>query len=76
MNVRMWLNPATQRNLATLRGDGVAVVGPNEGSMACGEFGPVGRMAEVPRDHRRHRAGRLMADPAVGRPARRSATSW
>lgn len=47
MNVRMWLNPATQRNLATLRADGVAVVGPNDGSMACGEFGP-GRMAEVP----------------------------
>ncbi|WP_296572958.1 bifunctional phosphopantothenoylcysteine decarboxylase/phosphopantothenate--cysteine ligase CoaBC [Phreatobacter sp.] len=47
MNVRMWLNPATQRNLVTLRADGVAVVGPNDGSMACGEFGP-GRMAEVP----------------------------
>lgn len=45
MNVRMWLHPATQRNLAQLRADGVSVVGPNEGSMACGEFGP-GRMAE------------------------------
>ncbi len=45
MNVRMWLHPATQRNLALLRGDGVLVAGPNEGSMACGEFGP-GRMAE------------------------------
>ena len=45
MNVRMWQHPATQRNLATLRGDGVAVVGPDEGAMACGEFGP-GRMAE------------------------------
>ena len=45
MNVRMWLHPATQRNLATLRADGVAFVGPDEGSMACGEFGP-GRMAE------------------------------
>ena len=45
MNLRMWLHPATQRNLATLVGDGVLVVGPNEGSMACGEFGP-GRMAE------------------------------
>jgi phosphopantothenoylcysteine decarboxylase/phosphopantothenate--cysteine ligase len=45
MNVRMWLHPATQRNLATLRADGVRVVGPNEGDMACGEFGP-GRMAE------------------------------
>ncbi|MDO9459693.1 MAG: bifunctional phosphopantothenoylcysteine decarboxylase/phosphopantothenate--cysteine ligase CoaBC [Alphaproteobacteria bacterium] len=45
MNVRMWGHAATQRNLATLRGDGVAVVGPNEGDMACGEYGP-GRMAE------------------------------
>ncbi|GMG82958.1 bifunctional phosphopantothenoylcysteine decarboxylase/phosphopantothenate--cysteine ligase CoaBC [Paralimibaculum aggregatum] len=45
MNLRMWLHPATQRNLAVLRGDGVAVVGPNEGDMACGEHGP-GRMAE------------------------------
>jgi phosphopantothenoylcysteine decarboxylase/phosphopantothenate--cysteine ligase len=45
MNVRMWRHPATQRNLATLRGDGVAVVGPDDGDMACGEFGP-GRMAE------------------------------
>ncbi len=47
MNVRMWEHPATQRNLATLQGDGVLVVGPNEGDMACGEHGP-GRMAEVP----------------------------
>lgn len=45
MNVRMWLNPATQRNLAQLMSDGVRTVGPNEGDMACGEFGP-GRMAE------------------------------
>ncbi len=45
MNVRMWFHPATQRNLATLKGDGVAFVGPNDGEMACGEFGP-GRMAE------------------------------
>jgi len=45
MNVRMWLHPATQRNLATLDADGIAFVGPNEGDMACGEFGP-GRMAE------------------------------
>ena len=47
MNVRMWDHPATQRNLARLQGDGVLVVGPDEGAMACGEFGP-GRMAEVP----------------------------
>ena len=45
MNVRMWDHPATQRNLAILRSDSVRVVGPNEGDMACGEFGP-GRMAE------------------------------
>ena len=45
MNVRMWQHPATQRNLAMLRGDGIAIVGPNDGTMACGEFGP-GRMAE------------------------------
>ncbi|MEX3313646.1 bifunctional phosphopantothenoylcysteine decarboxylase/phosphopantothenate--cysteine ligase CoaBC [Sulfitobacter sp. PS-8MA] len=45
MNVRMWQHPATQRNIATLRGDGVTMVGPNDGDMACGEFGP-GRMAE------------------------------
>jgi phosphopantothenoylcysteine decarboxylase/phosphopantothenate--cysteine ligase len=45
MNVRMWGHPAMQRNLATLRGDGVLTVGPNEGDMACGEYGP-GRMAE------------------------------
>ncbi|RGP39095.1 bifunctional phosphopantothenoylcysteine decarboxylase/phosphopantothenate--cysteine ligase CoaBC [Pseudotabrizicola alkalilacus] len=45
MNVRMWGHPATQRNLAQLRSDGVLMVGPNEGEMACGEYGP-GRMAE------------------------------
>ena len=47
MNVRMWTHPATQRNLSTLRGDGVLFVGPDEGAMACGEFGE-GRMAEPP----------------------------
>ena len=45
MNVRMWLHAATARNLAQLRADGVTIVGPDEGAMACGEFGP-GRMAE------------------------------
>ena len=45
MNVRMWRHPATQRNVETLRRDGVVLVGPAEGEMACGEFGP-GRMAE------------------------------
>jgi phosphopantothenoylcysteine decarboxylase/phosphopantothenate--cysteine ligase len=47
MNVRMWEHPATQRNLAQLSADGVRFVGPDEGAMACGEFGP-GRMAEPP----------------------------
>ena len=45
MNVRMWTHPATQRNLASLRADGVRFVGPEVGDMACGETGP-GRMAE------------------------------
>ena len=45
MNVRMWLHPATQRNVATLRCDGVTVMAPDEGEMACGEFGP-GRLPE------------------------------
>jgi phosphopantothenoylcysteine decarboxylase/phosphopantothenate--cysteine ligase len=45
MNVRMWLHPATQRNVAALRADGVAVMEPDEGAMACGEFGP-GRLPE------------------------------
>ncbi|KSB88318.1 bifunctional phosphopantothenoylcysteine decarboxylase/phosphopantothenate synthase [Caulobacter vibrioides] len=47
MNVRMWLHPAVQRNVATLKADGVTFVGPDEGAMACGEFGP-GRLAEPP----------------------------
>jgi phosphopantothenoylcysteine decarboxylase/phosphopantothenate--cysteine ligase len=45
MNVRMWQHPATRRNLATLQADGTHFVGPDEGEMACGEYGP-GRMAE------------------------------
>jgi phosphopantothenoylcysteine decarboxylase / phosphopantothenate---cysteine ligase len=45
MNVRMWQHPATQRNVATLRHDGVHVLDPDEGPMACGEFGP-GRLPE------------------------------
>ena len=47
MNVRMWLHPATQRNVAQLRGDGVTVMTPDEGAMACGEYGP-GRLPEIP----------------------------
>lgn len=45
MNHRMWLHPATQANLATLRARGVDVVGPNDGPLAEGESGP-GRMSE------------------------------
>ena len=45
MNVRMWTHAATQRNIAQLRADGISFVGPDEGEMACGEFGP-GRLAE------------------------------
>jgi phosphopantothenoylcysteine decarboxylase / phosphopantothenate---cysteine ligase len=47
MNVRMWLHPATRRNVERLGADGVLIVGPDAGPMACGEFGP-GRMAEPP----------------------------
>ncbi|KFE36735.1 bifunctional phosphopantothenoylcysteine decarboxylase/phosphopantothenate--cysteine ligase CoaBC [Thioclava atlantica] len=45
MNVRMWDHPATQRNVATLKSDGVLFAGPTSGDMACGEFGE-GRMVE------------------------------
>ncbi len=45
MNVRMWQHPATQRNLELLKADGVLIAGPDEGDMACGEYGP-GRMSE------------------------------
>ena len=45
MNVRMWLHAATQANVARLQQRGIAVIGPNEGAMACNEVGP-GRLAE------------------------------
>jgi phosphopantothenoylcysteine decarboxylase/phosphopantothenate--cysteine ligase len=45
MNMRMWLHPSTQRNVAQLKADGVQVIDPDEGEMACGEFGP-GRLPE------------------------------
>ena len=45
MNVRMWLHAATQRNVAQLQADGVRVIDPAEGEMACGEYGP-GRLPE------------------------------
>jgi phosphopantothenoylcysteine decarboxylase / phosphopantothenate---cysteine ligase len=69
MNVRMWQHPATRRNLDTLRQDGVTVVGPNEGDMACGEYGP-GRMAEpaeILAAIERHFAGGAIEGPLTGR---------
>ncbi|MCL2453526.1 MAG: bifunctional phosphopantothenoylcysteine decarboxylase/phosphopantothenate--cysteine ligase CoaBC [Alphaproteobacteria bacterium] len=45
MNLRMWLHPATRRNMARLQEDGVIFTGPEAGEMACGEYGP-GRMSE------------------------------
>jgi phosphopantothenoylcysteine decarboxylase/phosphopantothenate--cysteine ligase len=45
MNVRMWLHPATRRNIECLKADGIRIIGPAEGEMACGEFGP-GRLIE------------------------------
>jgi phosphopantothenoylcysteine decarboxylase/phosphopantothenate--cysteine ligase len=45
MNVRMWESPSVSRTFETLKKDGVLFAGPNDGEMACGEFGP-GRMAE------------------------------
>ena len=45
MNHRMWLHAATQANIATLRGRGVQVVGPEDGPLAEGESGP-GRLSE------------------------------
>ncbi|HEY0420500.1 MAG TPA: bifunctional phosphopantothenoylcysteine decarboxylase/phosphopantothenate--cysteine ligase CoaBC, partial [Acetobacteraceae bacterium] len=47
MNVRMWHHPATVANMATLQARGVSVVGPDEGAMACNEYG-AGRLAEPP----------------------------
>lgn len=65
MNVRMWHHAATQRNLATLRGDGIYFVGPNSGDMACGEFG-LGRMAE-PDEIMAAISARLMGGPLAGK---------
>ncbi len=68
MNVRMWQHPATRRNVATLRADGVTFVGPEEGEMACGEFGP-GRMAEpeVILEAIARRLGQTRDGPLAGR---------
>lgn len=64
MNVRMWTHPAVQANVERLKGfdgfHGAAVVGPDDGEMACGEFGP-GRMAEPPVILKE--VARLLAEP-------------
>jgi phosphopantothenoylcysteine decarboxylase/phosphopantothenate--cysteine ligase len=66
MNVRMWQHAATQRNVQTLRSSGVDVIEPDEGPMACGEFGP-GRLPEPPAiwQHIRQALGR---DVLAGQP--------
>lgn len=46
MNGKMWLHPATLRNVEVLKGDGCRIIGPGTGDLACGYQGP-GRMAEV-----------------------------
>jgi phosphopantothenoylcysteine decarboxylase/phosphopantothenate--cysteine ligase len=65
MNVRMWQHPATTRNVAQVAADGVRLVGPNEGDMACGEYGP-GRMAE-PQEIMAAMEAMLGAGPLAGR---------
>ncbi|MBJ7535501.1 bifunctional phosphopantothenoylcysteine decarboxylase/phosphopantothenate synthase [Rhodomicrobium vannielii ATCC 17100] len=69
MNWRMWTHPATRRNLAQLAADGVRFVGPNEGGMACGEWG-VGRMAEV--DEIISAASAVLREDAAARPSHQS----
>jgi len=65
MNVRMWTHAATQRNIATLAQDGIQMVGPNVGDMACGEHGP-GRMAE-PAEILEAIAAHLAGGPLAGK---------
>lgn len=65
MNVRMWYHAATQRNVDTLRKDGIHFVGPNSGDMACGEHG-LGRMAE-PEEIMAVITARLADGPLIGR---------
>lgn len=68
MNVRMWDHPATQRNRTQLAADGVEVMEPDSGAMACGEFGP-GRLPEPPSIARRVCAKLGIAfDPALAQP--------
>ncbi|MEY4870671.1 MAG: bifunctional phosphopantothenoylcysteine decarboxylase/phosphopantothenate--cysteine ligase CoaBC, partial [Pseudomonadota bacterium] len=65
MNVRMWQHPATQRNLAQVQADGARLVGPDEGEMACGEYGP-GRLTE-PAAILAAVRGMMAAGPLAGR---------
>ncbi|PKQ00404.1 MAG: bifunctional phosphopantothenoylcysteine decarboxylase/phosphopantothenate--cysteine ligase CoaBC, partial [Alphaproteobacteria bacterium HGW-Alphaproteobacteria-13] len=67
MNVRMWLHPATRRNVAALRGDGVTVLEPDEGGMACGEYGP-GRLPEPEAILRAIEAALRNPSPLAGQP--------
>ena len=66
MNVRMWQHAATRRNVAQLRADGIVVMEPDEGAMACGEFGP-GRLPEP--EALVARIESLLSAPAERRPA-------
>lgn len=66
MNVRMWHHPATRRNIATLRTDGISVIDPDEGAMACGEYGAgrlpePDRIAAIIRDHLKGAVARPLA---------------
>lgn len=65
MNLQMWANPATQRNAAQLRADGVRIIGPASGEQACGEVGE-GRMLE-PQDIYEAVVSALHAKPLVGK---------
>ena len=73
MNLRMWLAPATVRNVVALRADGVILTGPTDGDMACGEYGP-GRMSE-PADILAAIEAALAGETALPLPARLSPRS-
>jgi phosphopantothenoylcysteine decarboxylase/phosphopantothenate--cysteine ligase len=66
MNVRMWQHEATRRNVARLRADGITILEPDEGEMACGEYGP-GRLPEPERILGSIRARLASGGPLEGR---------
>jgi phosphopantothenoylcysteine decarboxylase/phosphopantothenate--cysteine ligase len=68
MNVRMWQHAATRRNVAQLEADGIAIMQPDEGSMACGEFGP-GRLPQPDAIHARIAQMLEVRDPLAGQGA-------